>query len=195
VQPTNAAPPAPSGATDPLSSAVSTASPGESARFAIGRPTPRWFCWADEEGVERADRPHPQQIETTYWLAVVLLFVIVFAAAPSLAFLRLDKAPPWAQIMLLIAGAQLAYALWLMIVPDWSSVWIGMWVFGVSAALYAAGMGLFALSSQAPAPLGVTASAASASGWCGAIVLVLGLLSYACGHVSVNWRRSTRGGA
>lgn len=156
----------------------------------VARSRPRWIAWADEELIARSYRANPQQIETAYWLAVVLVFVIVFAAAPSLAFLQLDEAPAWAQVMLLLAGMQLAYAVWLMIVPDWSSVRIGMWVFGISAAVYAAGMGLFALSSRGPPPLGLTASAGSASGWCGAIVLVLGLLSYACGQVSSNWRRA-----
>lgn len=166
---------------------VSAAAPNE---VGVGRSMPRWIAWADEKLIARVYRANPQQIETAYWLAVVLMFVIVFAAAPSLAYLQLDQAPGWAQIMLLLAGMQLAYAVWLMIVPDWSSVRIGMWVFGVSAAVYGAGMGLFALSSQGSPPLGLTASTASASGWCGAIVLVLGLLSYACGQVSSNWRRA-----
>ncbi len=166
---------------------VSAAASNEAS---VGRSRPRWIAWANEELITRAYRANPQQIETANWLAVVLLFVIVFAAAPSLAYLQLDQAPGWAQIMLLLAGMQLAYAVWLMIVPDWSSVRIGTWVFGISAAVYAAGMGLFALSSQGSPPLGLTASTASASGWCGAIVLVLGLLSYACGQVSSNWRRA-----
>jgi hypothetical protein len=156
----------------------------------LSPPTSRWICPADEESVQRAYRANPQQLEITYWLAVVLLFVIVFAAAPSLTYLQLDRAPPWAQIMLLIAGVQVAYTVWLIILPDWSSVWVGMWVFGVSAALYAGGMGLFAMSDQAP--LGVSGSTASATAWCGAITLVLGLLSYACGQVCVNWRRADR---
>lgn len=156
------------------------------------RPTPRWVCQADEEGVTRAYRANPQQIEITYWLAVVLLFVIVFAAAPSLTYLQLDHAPAWAQIMLLIAGAQAAYTVWLIILPDWSSVWVGMWVFGLSAAIYAGGMGLFVMSSQASPPLGVSGPPTSATAWCGAITLVLGLLSYACGQVCVNWQRADR---
>lgn len=154
------------------------------------RQTPRWICPADEENIKRAYRANPQQVEITYWLAVVLLFVIVFAAAPSLTYLQLDQAPAWAQIMLLIAGVQVAYTVWLIILPDWSSVWVGMWVFGISAALYAGGMGLFAMSEQAP--LGISGSTASATAWCGAITLVLGLLSYACGQVCVNWRRADR---
>lgn len=156
----------------------------------IARGKPRWVARARPDAIELAYRANPQQVETTYWLAVVLLFVIVFSAAPALGYMRLDQAPRWAQAMLLIAGVQLAYSIWLVIVPDWSTVRIGLWLFGVSAVLYAAGLGLFAMAADGRLPLGLTAARPSAAGWCGANALVLGLLSYACGQVGSTWRRS-----
>jgi hypothetical protein len=160
----------------------------DSAPAAWARPA--WIARARAETIEHAYRANPQQIETAYWLAVVLLFVIVFSAAPALGYLRLDQAPAWAQAMLLVAGMQLAYTIWLVIVPDWSTVRVGLWLFGASAVFYAAGAALFAMAGAGPLPLDLAAPRSSAAGWCGANSLALGLLGYACGQVGATWRRA-----
>lgn len=160
---------------------------------AIGRiapARPRWVGRARPEAIDQAYRANPHQVETVYWLAVVLFFVIVFSAAPAVGYLQLDHAPAWAQAMLLVAGIQLAYSMWLVIVPDWSTIRVGMWLFGISAFLYAAGLGLFGMAADAQAPLGLSVARSSAAGWCGANALALGLLSYACGQVGSTWRRA-----
>ena len=169
-------------------SSPAAAPEGDSGRATWARPA--WIARAQAETIEHAYRANPQQIETAYWLAVVLLFVIVFSAAPALGYLRLDQAPAWAQAMLLVAGMQLAYSIWLVIVPDWSTIRVGLWLFGASAVLYAAGAALFAMAGAGPLPLDLAAPRSSAAGWCGANSLALGLLSYACGQVGATWRRA-----
>lgn len=165
-------------------------SPSATSQAAQQIAFPRWVARARSELTERSYRPNPQQIENVYWLALVLVFVIVFTSAPALGYLRLDEAPRWAQAMLLVAGLQAAYAAWLAIVPDWSTVKVGMWLFAVSAVSYAAASSLYGMSAGGQLPLDLTGSRASAAGWCGANSLVLALMSYACGQVSSNWRRT-----
>jgi len=151
---------------------------------------PRWLARARAELAAQSYRPDPHQAETVYWLAAVLLFVIVFTSAPALGYLQLDEAPLWAQGMLLVAGLQLAYAAWLVIVPDWSTVRVGVWLFAASAMLYAAASGLFAMAGGGKLPLEYIGGRGSAAGWNCISAIVLGLLSYACGQVCGNWRRA-----
>jgi hypothetical protein len=92
--------------------------------------------------------------------------------------------------MLLVAGLQLAYAAWLAIVPDWSTVRVGVWLFAGSAMLYAAASGLFGMAGGAELPLEYVGGRGSAAGWSSVSAIVLGLLSYACGQVCSNWRRA-----
>lgn len=171
-------------------SSAARSSPAAGSPAAPPVAFPRWFARARAELTERSYRPNPQQIENVYWLALVLLFVIVFTSAPALGFLRLDEAPRWAQAMLLVAGLQAAYAAWLAIVPDWSTVKVGTWLFAVSAVAYAAFSGLYGMSAGGQLPLELSGSRTSAAGWCGANSLVLALMSYACGQVCTNWRRA-----
>ena len=166
------------------------APPAPSTAAASPTSRPRWVARARAELVEQAYRANPQQSETAYWLAAVLLFVIVFTSAPALGHLQLDAAPRWAQAMLLVAGLQLAYAAWLAIVPDWSTVRVGAWMFAASAVLYAAACGWFGVAGGARTALEYAGQRGSAAGWCGVSAVVLALMSYACGQVGGNWRRA-----
>ncbi|HUY92384.1 MAG TPA: hypothetical protein VMV10_26820 [Pirellulales bacterium] len=182
------APPVTAPAPNPSAANSSLATTTSQAASSVA--VPRWVARARAELAERSYRPNPQQLENVYWLALVLLFVIVFTSAPALGFLRLDEAPRWAQAMLLVAGLQAAYAAWLAIVPDWSTVRVGMWLFAASAFAYAAASGMYGMAGGGELPLELTGSRTSAAGWCGANSLVLGLMSYACGQVCANWRRA-----
>ncbi|HVW37470.1 MAG TPA: hypothetical protein VHB99_09195, partial [Pirellulales bacterium] len=164
--------------------------PGQPALKQNASARPRWVAAARAEFAEQSYRPAPHQAETVYWLSAVLLFVIVFTSAPALGYLQLDEAPLWAQGMLLVAGLQLAYAAWLVIVPDWSTVRVGVWLFAASAMLYAAASGLFGMAGGAELPLEYVGGRGSAAGWSCISAIVLGLLSYACGQVCGNWRRA-----
>jgi len=164
--------------------------PAPSTAAASPTLSTRWVARARAELVNQAYRPSAQQSETAYWLAAVLLFVIVFTSAPALGHLQLDAAPRWAQAMLLVAGLQLAYAAWLAIVPDWSTVRVGAWVFAASAVLYSAASGWFGVAGGARTALEYAGQRGSAAGWCGVSAVVLALMSYACGQVCGNWRRA-----
>lgn len=129
-------------------------------------------------------RPTAPQLEATYWLASLLPFAIVLCAAPAVGHLRLNAAPSWAQIMLLMAGAQLAYAVWLALLPDYSTLHVGACLFAASAALEA--LGLIAVLSGA-AWLNLDVGGAGAAVWCIGCLLIMAGLSYACARVGHRW--------
>jgi hypothetical protein len=119
------------------------------------------------------------------------LFAVVFGAAPALRHWQLAAAPAWARIVLLVAAAQLVYIAWLVLLPDWSTVWVGMVLFALVGAGYAAAMAMVGSVPQSMPPLlGLAGGGASAAAWCGANVVVMGLLSFACGRLATQWQRA-----
>ncbi len=153
-------------------------------------PPPRWVGRM-KSGYDRVYRADAKQVEMVYWLAAILLFSVVFGAAPALRHWQLAEAPAWARIVLLVAAAQLVYIAWLVLLPDWSTVWVGMVLFALVGAGYGASMAL--VGSMPPGklpPLGLASAGSSAAAWCGANVVVTGLLSFACGRLASKWRRT-----
>ena len=122
---------------------------------------------------------------------LALAAVALFAVAPSLWQLRLPQVPPWVLGAILVAAIQLAYVAWILAVPDWSTAWLAMAIFALSAAAYAVPMVAAALTPADQAVLlGLTEVRRVARLWCGAVVLLCGLMSYACGRVSYRWRKA-----
>jgi len=153
-------------------------------------PPPRWVGRM-KSGYDHVYRADAKQIEMVYWLAAILLFAVVFGAAPALRHWQLAEAPVWARIVLLVAAAQLVYIAWLVLMPDWSTIWVGMVLFALVGAGYGASMALVGSMPQGKLPpMGLAGAGSSAAAWCGANVLVMGLLSFACGRLATKWRRS-----
>ena len=138
-----------------------------------------------------AYEPAATDVQTVWLLAAALALVTLFSAAPALSNLNLAEAPGWARLMLLLAALQLIYIAWMVTLPDWSTVWIGMLVFALSASIYAVGMSLVLASRMdAPLPLGMNAVRQSAAAWCGVVVLLAGTMAFFCGRISAKWRRT-----
>jgi len=155
-------------------------------------PPPRWVGRM-KSGYDHVYRADAKQVEMVYWLAAMLLFAVVFGVAPALSHWQLAAAPAWARIVLLVAAAQLVYIAWLVLLPDWSTVRVGMVLFAMVGAGYAAAMAMVGSMSQGTPPLlGLARAGASTAGWCGANVVVMGLLSFACGRLATQWRRADR---
>ena len=134
----------------------------------------------------------PQRVQTVYFLAVALAMISIFSVLPALPHLNLVQAPGWARIMLLLAALQLAYIVWIVLLPDWSTVWVGMLVFSIVGSIYAVAMAVVLFTpQQSPLLLGLDADTRrTAIGWCCAVVLLTTLASYICGRISARWRRS-----
>ena len=101
---------------------------------------------------------------------------------------ELSLAPDWARLVMFLALLELAYTAWMMLAPDWSSVRVAMLVFAGATTIYALGL---AIATMTP-PGGQTVLEMDdvlqpARMWCSAILLLSGLMTYVCGHVSDQW--------
>jgi hypothetical protein len=117
--------------------------------------------------------------------------VALFQLVPAIMQGSPAAAPIWAALVWLIVIAQLAYAAWLACVPDWSTVWIGMIVAAVVAAFYALALALVLVTPATSVVwFDLDEVRDSARLWCGAVVLLVFLLAYACSRVAYEWRKA-----
>jgi phage FluMu protein Com len=136
-------------------------------------------------------RSEPYHALGTYWLGVGLALLAFFQLIPVLVIGSPAAAPTWGAMVWLIVIAQLAYAAWMVCVPHWSTVWIGMVATVVVAAIYALGLGLVLVTPRSSAVwFELDDVRDSARLWCGSVVLLTFLMAYACGRVSYKWRKS-----
>jgi hypothetical protein len=138
-----------------------------------------------------AYQPDIGKIQSVYLLAVALGALAIFAAAPSLKHLDLAAAPNWARIVLVMSALQLVYIAWMVSLPDWSTVWIGMIVCAIVATVYAMGWAVVTFTpTAAPVPfLGLDELRRQAGGWCLANLLLTAFMTYVCGRFASRWRR------
>ncbi len=147
---------------------------------------------------------HPRAIDPrhrtgVYYLAAGCAGLALLTMLPALWHLNLSEAPGWARLVLLVALLQLAYAAWLALTPDWSSLWVVMLALGAVAALYATGA---AMTLQAepgdPLLLGLgelcRQQGSKPTLWCAAVVLLASLLAQLTGAASSRWRRAALAG-
>jgi hypothetical protein len=129
--------------------------------------------------------------QTVYMLGVGLALVVLASALPALGHLNIVQAPGWARGVFLLAALQLVYVAWMMALPDWSTVWVGMWLFAVVAALYAMILMIVVYTAPGkPMMLSLDDVRQTAKGWSAIMVLLMGLMSYVCGRVSMSWRKA-----
>ncbi len=186
----------------PLPVAAMTSLPREVPAPSTAQPTGsatairsvQWCAWArgDELASFEVYRPSPRQLEFAYWIACLLPFVAVFCAAPALPHLQFSGAPSWAQALLCIAVVELGYAAWLAMVPDWSIVRIGMFLFGGIAALFTGSMFACLLSSQGQwLSLDMGEMRATCAAWCGLSAVVSACAFAACRWLDRSWREAS----
>ena len=91
--------------------------------------------------------------QTVYWLGAGLILLCLFHLGPVYGHLNLAAAPTWARIVLAITLVELAYVVWMVTVPDWSTVWTAMIVFALVAAVYGAALALTVMTPRTTAML------------------------------------------
>jgi hypothetical protein len=135
-------------------------------------------------------------IATVRSLAVILTISAILGAAPALGYWQLAGAPAWAQFMLLVACAQLAYAAWLVLLPDWRALRLGTVLFGAVAAGYGTILALVVWPpAEVPTPLDISVADPLAAAWCGANVLVSALVGFTCARIASKWRLAETAGS
>lgn len=133
-----------------------------------------------------ADSASASRIQTTYLLSVAMAGISLLAAAPALPHLNVLEAPSWA--LLVLAGALLhaLYVVWVVSLPDWSTVWIGGYVFTATSASYLAAMLLILVS---PGSLGLADQRGTAVTWSLVMSLLFAVIAFGCFRYGVGWRR------
>ena len=170
-----------------------SASPGETEpREEPERPT---------QGI----RHKPSRRRTVYYLGLALALTAVFSVVPAVldvvAHFRAFDSPGiqrWAQLLLLIGVLELAYAVYLVQLPDWSTVWV-VAVFGVLVScLFAVGIGVSMFpgrQSEIVAFLDIADKQSQAAAWCVCAMSITLLVTYFLGRCSLRWRKTDEGHA
>jgi len=137
-----------------------------------------------------------------YQLGMWVIAVAVVSVIPALLDVlqharQADSAgiSRWALALLLAAGLQIAYAVYLMQLPDWGTAWVMSLVMLVLATVYAALLGALMLARPQSQfiqflELGDELPGHQATIWCLMMVILSALLAYFAGRVSFRWRRA-----
>lgn len=101
----------------------------------------------------------------------------------------------WAYFVFLLTAIQLVYALYLVQLPDWSTLWVVMILCACVTVFYAMVMGISMMAGKDNAllaALGLTASHQTGylSLWCLMMMMLTSLLTYALVRASVKWQKS-----
>lgn len=136
---------------------------------------------------------------TVYQLAAALILASLFSLVPAVLdiaehFRTIDSpgVSRWVFMLMLAAIVQIAYAVYLVHMPDWSTLWVVSLVTLALAMVYAMLVGVLMLSgpqSELVQLLGLEdqRSGNRAVGWCAIMLSLSCLLAYATGQVSVRW--------
>lgn len=122
-----------------------------------------------------------------YIWALVEVAVTLLIALPALEHLGLSGAPPWAWVVLLLVVLQSAYAMWVVALPDWSTVWFGSLMFGLTSATHLAGLALSVILPQGNF-LGLPSGSWATPVWCTLVTIVTAAMAYGCVRISRPWR-------
>ena len=147
----------------------------------------------------RGVRPTRRRLKIISQLAGGLAVVGVVSMAPGLlgwlGYMRgVGILEPWIWPLMVLGILQLTYALYLVQLPDWTSIWVVTMVSVLCAAIYAMGVGLAVFASRGSdfallMGLGDPRAAQRALLWCLMLLSLTILVAYFCGRVSHRWRR------
>ena len=141
----------------------------------------------------------PSRRWTVYQLAAAMILASLFSATPAVLdiaeHLRSVDSPGvarWACLLLLAALVQFAYTIYMVQVPDWSTVWVVSLATLFWAFVYAMLVAVLIMGqpqSHVVQLLGLEDQLHGnrAAGWCAIMLSLTCLLAYAAGRTSVRW--------
>ena len=136
---------------------------------------------------------------SVYKLGLALLLITFVESIPALSqfvqssapYVTVSSAPSWAHVVLLLCVLQSFYIVWLVTLPDWSTVWTMMIVYGAASAIYGFA---FAVSLLTPRDqelmLHLDTVRRLTPLWTAAMVLLTFLAAFLCGRTSTRWHRA-----
>lgn len=131
--------------------------------------------------------------QTVYWLAAALVLVAVIGFLPARQHYALMSAPTWAVVLWMITALQVAYIVYLVSIPDWSTTWVAMLVFAGIAAIYGFTLALAIWTAGSEElRFGLEPIRANVARWCGGMLLLSFLAAFMCGRISHMWHKRYR---
>jgi len=148
----------------------------------------------------------PQKL-ALQWLAAATMGAALFGAAPAIWELAervqyLDapgsSAPGrWTLLLLLIGSVEAAYGIYLVHMPDWTSVRVVTCLLLCVAALYAMGLAIVLianpsgwLAGSGGLQLADKLTGGKAALWCLCMVSLSSILAFFAGRLSIRWQRA-----
>lgn len=148
--------------------------------------------------------PAPDQQVTAYYLGIFMAALAIFGVAPAVwewfalwQSVEEKPIPPWVFALLIAGVLQLAYAVYLAQVPDWSALWATTVAALVAAAAWATLLGTTLLGKQESMLVVLFGYADKlernrATGWCFIMLCLTSVLAYFLGLSAARWHRSYR---
>jgi len=138
----------------------------------------------------RVYESRPERIRAAYLVATIAGALALLGTWPALVALGHPPTAGWVWLVLLLSLVEVAYALWLASLPDWSTLWIGMALSAGVAAVYALTLGLvMAMPASRSLPLGLDDVRSSLGSWSLTLLVLHAGLACAAGWISSGWRR------
>ncbi len=137
--------------------------------------------------------PTVSQQRSLFWMTLLVVALGLLSMLPGLATLSSKFEPIWARVSMLIGTWQLGLAVWIMTIPDWSTLRVMLWSYALLAAFHG---GLFAVTLATPSgeilPWDLTEIRSSAIPWTGGMAFFCVLAAYASGTLMSRWRKQVR---
>jgi hypothetical protein len=152
--------------------------------------------------VAKAWSPPRDQSAAAFYLSLVLAALAIFGVSPAVwEWYELwrnpdePEVPPWVFALLITGVLQLAYAVYLAQVPDWSALWATTIATLAAAAAWAALLGTTLLGRDESALVLLFRYADKLEGnraamWCFIMLCFTSVLAYFLGLTAVRWQRA-----
>ena len=142
------------------------------------------------------------RVLAAYVLAGVLAVAALFSMAPAawdvaeyIQFPETAFVARWALVLFFLGIVQMAYAVYLFQLPDWTSVWVVTIYSLLSAGIYAALLGLVVISREdgvivSGLQLADKLAGGKAALWCLSMISLSVILAFFSGRLSLHWRKA-----
>lgn len=152
-----------------------------------------WWIDATDTETQWAMHVRSGWLQTTVLFAAAMVAAALFGIIPVFKYWSDGVLPAWLIAIVGLSCLEVALAVWLMSLPDWSMLTMGAVACGLVAAAYASGLAMVITNQSAGSlPLDLIDVRNTAGGWCTGNALAWGMISYAMFRSSRLWRRNTR---
>lgn len=161
--------------------AQATEVPAHDAEFPPLRRPKHRSGWAAGEANYRA---------IVHAIAMGMLLLSALQALPMIQAWRADTPPMWCWLLAVFIAAQVIYAVWLVLVPDWTTLRVAMFGLAGVSSLYSALAAIVVCTPRSSSlVLELDNVREPARLWCTVVMILATIVTYAAGHASFAWRR------